>query len=301
LLREPRLVSPSIIETLRQLEQRYALELPNLIFAARFIPLLNEGATHLELRRAMSRLLTAARERMQGGGADLMEQCFARLHSQEEVDLVEEVLAPLVRDFFTRLIGAAEPVPFSRLVITIIFDKWASLKALRAAEAEIAAQRQVLKGSAASEWEEGVLLALLILGRDSLLATLADSTREVLAANPGRRLDQIDYPKFPTETGVAIAEREVSENFAYEGVEFPKGDWLRLYFHGVTHGPGRDNHTLMFGAGAHACLGRHLSLDLWQRITRQLGSVPRRAEITGFSYCGNHVFVMPKTLRLRLD
>jgi len=303
LLRDRRLLCPNAVAGLVRLQQKYAVSLPNLVFAATHIPLLNEGAPHLAMRRALSRYLDEARERMAEAGQALVERHFASLEREGEVELVDDVLVPLMRDFFSELAGMPGRLPFVPLVNTTLFDHWVTLKSLLAAEAEIGELRRAIaevRGPAMTAEEEQLIVAVSILARDSLLSTLADGLRLLLGASPGRRMDEIEYPARPPETGVAIAEREAGEAFDYGGVRFNRDDWIRLYYHGVTHGPGRTNANLMFGSGAHACLGRYLSLDLWQSIARKLATIPRRVDMVEFAYRRNRVFVMPQIVRLRL-
>lgn len=303
LLKDPRLLCPSIAAGLARLEQRFGVALPNLIYAAGYIPLLNEGAPHLELRRHLSRYLAGRREQMAAAATGLVGRYFSLLERQGEVELVDEVLRPLVTELFSALFRTNGTLPFTPLVTTQIFDHWSSLSKLLAAEAAIGEQRRAfadLLGQEIPQDQAGPYLALVILGRDSLLSTLGDSLATVVSGNPDRRLDEIGYPAQPAATGVAIAERTVSESFDYAGTAFREGDWVRLYFHALMDGHGDAGHNLMFGVGAHACLGRHLSLDLWQVIIRKLASIGRRAEIVEFAYHDNHVFVMPRTLLVRL-
>lgn len=303
LLRDPRLLCPNAVAGLMRLQRKYAVSLPNLAFAATHVPLLNEGAPHLAMRRALSRYLDDTRGRMADAGRALAERHLALLEREREIELVSDVLVPLVRDYFSELAGLPSRLPFRVAITTTLFDHWVTLKSLLAAEAELAELRRVIAealGPAMTAEREHLIVAVSILGRDSLLATLAEGLRLLVGANPGRRMDEIAYPAGPPDTGVAIAEREAGEAFDYGGARFKRNDWIRFYFHGVTHGPGRANANLMFGTGAHACLGRYLSLDLWRSIAETLATIPRRVELVDFAYRRNRVFVMPQTVRLRL-
>ncbi len=303
LLKDSRLISPNIAAGLDRLQRRFGVQLPNLIFAAGCIPLINEGAAHGEMRRSMSHCLGDHRKRMEAAAGELVERHFSILDGRSEVELIGETLAPFVAEVFSILTQTDEAPAFVPQDATRIFDHWASLNALLAAEVAIGTIRRGLEPlfrRGIPREQEGVYLALTILGRDSLLATLGDSLATLIADSAGRCLSEIEYPAHPPETGVAIAERQATESFAYDGVTFRKGDWLRLYFQGVTYGHGAAKGALMFGAGPHACLGRHLALDLWGAIAGKLASIHRRAEIVEFAYCDNHVFAMPRTVRLEL-
>jgi hypothetical protein len=251
----------------------------------------------------MSRYLGDHRRRMKDAAAGLADRHFAPLERADSVELAGDVLVPFVSEVFAILFELDETLDFIPEAATRIFDHWASVKALREAEAAVAEMRRRLEPlfrRGVAREEEGLFLALTILGRDSLLSTLADSIAGIARANRGRTLSEIAYPPHPPATGVAIAERQATESFEYAGAAFRRGDWLRFYYQAIAQGDNPAKSTLMFGVGAHACLGRHLALDLWQAVAAKLGSIRRRAEIVDFAYGDNHVFAMPRTVRLEL-
>ena len=71
---------------------------------------------------------------------------------------------------------------------------------------QIAELRQHL-GRSTPDIDPGIAIALLVLGRDSLTGTLATSLHSVLSRNLNRRFADMEFPDYPPETGVAVAER----------------------------------------------------------------------------------------------
>ena len=112
----------------------------------------------------------------------------------------------------------------------------------------------------------GLRLALVIVGKDSPLGTLGERLHRVLADNSGRRLEDIDYPELPPETGVPFIERLVVSPFRYSECNFRCGDRVRIFLQSFAYAA-EAARTNYFGAGAHTCLGRRLSLQVWKAVT----------------------------------
>jgi cytochrome P450 len=266
------------------------------------MPLLMDGPEHENMRRRMAAFLAGRRMAIAARLPALVEQHFLPLRDTVEIDLAEACLLPFVRDMFSEMVEANSPIAFQRIAITRIFDRYIGLGTIKMVERELAELRASVTGACAAavaRGDEDMLVALLVLGRDSLLATLASSLYAILAAHSGERLDSIDFPDFPPETGVAIAERLVRESFNYNGSQFAAGDRVRLYLQSLNYDASPGVQKLIFGAGPHSCLGRHMSLDVWPAITGWLKSSPRAISGIECSYSDNQIFVMPERLVLR--
>ena len=302
LLRQPELVCQDISASVSAVTQRFGIELPNFAYAARIMPLLMDGPDHESMRRRMAAFLAGRRTAIVACLPALVEQHFRPLREANEIDLADACLLPFVRDLFGEMIGANRPIAFERIAITRIFDRYIGLGTIRMIERELADLRAGVAGACAAAvagGDEDMILALLVLGRDSLLATLASSLHAVLAAHSGERLDAIDFPDFPPETGVAIAERLARRSFYYEGTHFSPDDRVRLYLQSLNYDASPAMQKFIFGAGPHSCLGRHISLDVWPAITGRLKLSPRIVSGIECSYSDNQIFVMPERLVLR--
>jgi hypothetical protein len=174
---------------------------------------------------------------------------------------------------------------------------------LRQIEVEVAELRAIMARNcpdAIAAGQEDMYIELFTLGRDSLLATIAESLALIFAANIGKKLSEIDFPDHPNETGVAIAERMATEPIPVGGVTIPAGDWVRLYLQSLNYSDRVDVQKLVFGVGAHTCIGRQLALDLWPMITAGLAALPWTLVATDRAYLRNQTFAMPANVTVRL-
>ena len=76
---------------------------------------------------------------------------------------------------------------------------------------------------------------------------------------------------------------------------------LRIFLQALAYAQEPRSRTGFFGAGAHACLGRPLSIEVWRAMTEQLSRVSLRAHI--FSYTArtsDYVFTCPEELEVIL-
>ena len=171
-------------------------------------------------------------------------------------------------------------------------------------ESQMGALRETLRKRRpdSGEAEQGFRLALLILGNDALLGTLGESLCRILAANPGRRFSDIEYPSSPPEPGVSITERLASEPFEFAGIQFKAGDRFRFLFQALAYSDDPAERVRIFGFGARTCLGRALALDIWKDLTSFLSRLHTRQEVVSFApRTGDYAFTCPERAMVRLS
>jgi hypothetical protein len=216
---------------------------------------------------------------------------------------MKDTVLPLVLDIISTVIDidvSAVDCPNASL----IFDKSIGVNKRRRIAAEIATLRGLISsrlGVSGTEEDVGLRLALLILGKDALIGTLGESLYRLLEANSGRRLVDIEYPDFPLETGVPFIERLVVTPFKLAACDFAMGDRVRIFLQTFAYAGEPRSRTNFFGAGAHACLGRPISIEIWNAITALLSKVPLRANVVSYSArTSDYVFACPEHLQVEL-
>jgi hypothetical protein len=295
-LQDERLVVPNIVEAIERLEIRFKRRFPNLLFAARCIPLLIEGPAHREIRRSLADLMTPGRARTTAALPELMERHIQPVNEQASTEWMTTCLAPLVRDVLLDMCNCPKPLPFPRLVLTRIFDRFASLSALDAVESQIGLLREELRKTAPDSNEQ-VTIPLFVLGRDSLLGTLGTSLFSVLRRNTGRHFADIEFPDFPPETGVAIAERIAERDVVVGSTKIATGEKVRMFFQPISNANGTVNRQALFGAGRHSCTGRPISIDVWLALGKKIRGFSQRVTSVTCELEANNIFVVPQYLR----
>lgn len=295
----------SLADAYEGFQQRAGNLFPNLIFALRHIPLGLNDEAHRDMRKRLAELIVRRRSSVAAAVPELVEKWLAPVRDGGEVELVDEVLAPLVIEFVALIneTGAGDLSGCRR--ISLVFDRMLGMRTRLALEAEVGAARAVIRASIgpdAPEVEEGMRLALFALGNDALVGTLGESIYRLVDAHPGVPLNLIEFPEMPVETGVPFVERLVVEPVEIGGFVFEPGQRVRVLMQSFAYSPDPDDRARMFGAGVHACLGRQLALDLWRQVAARLSLMTVSAEVVEHRLRDdNYVFTCPAKLLLRIS
>jgi cytochrome P450 len=274
----------------------------NLRFAFKHIPLCHDGPEHSASRRRLAEFLIARRAKVAPSMPQMVARRLAPLERSGEVDLMSDILMPLVSD----LIGAVTETEITdELAVrraTIVFDRFIGLRKRIELDDEIGRIRAMIRRSHpdASEEDEGLRLALFVLGHDTLTGTLGETIFQVLTANSGLDLREIEFPSVPSETAVPFVERTVARSFEYAGIAFEQGQRLRIYLQPLVYSDNPVDRARLFGIGVHACLGRQLALDVWRHLTARIAQIGSRLEIVSHTIrTEDFVFTVPQNVIVR--
>lgn len=301
-LRDPRVGSVDYVAGARQRGSLTGHPLDNQEFAFHHIPIGWEGPDHAEKRKTIARHMAARRDALEVGLPRLVEQHVDSLDRSGEIDLVPEFLVPLVNDLTGLLIGIDIGQDLASKV-SPLFDRLLSLRRHTEIDQAIGEARDAIRLQAGDNRDiEGIGTALWILGYDAQLGTLGESLRLLFEKHSGSRIGAIPFPDSPPETGVPYAERDAIEDIELGGCAIRKGDRLRIMFQGFSYSERPDRSTRIFGVGAHACLGRPLSLDLWKLMVDRLARIDRTVTfVSAKTRVTDYVFVCPSSLKVRID
>lgn len=284
------------------LERRFGMAFPNLIFVFQRLPLALEGEEHRVVRRRMADLLGEKRNALSAAAPEFVARWFSALDRPGEVELMGGVIEPMIAEIMTILTGVDLSGQPTLWRVNSVFDRLIGVRKRHQQEEAAGMLRGAIRekiGPEASEEEEAVLLSYLILGRDSLGGTLGESLYRLFANHPGVRLSDIPYPSVPNETGVPYVERVAATDFDYGGVSFRAGDRVRLQTQVFAYSSDPADRMRIFGVGAHACLGKRLSMEVWGLITRVLSAKPATVEILEYKVRDwDFVFTCPTRIRM---
>ena len=260
----------------RYIREQTSLDFGPTITAFDHIPLANEGEQHKQTRSNIAAVVgQESREKTK-----LMEE-FVAEHTRRlfiagnEIELAEDFAKPIFLRLFSLWLG----VDHNNLVddpnFSQVFDMKMSLnrrKRINRNVGNLTCAFQQLHERLPTTPEFAT--AMNILGNDALKGSMSLSLWELLAHNPGVRLDRIEYPRSMPSTGVPFIERVAREDVEINGMKVPGGRRVRLYLDATTYNISGQENDVLFGKGKHVCLGKPMSLAIWRCLAATLGSLP---------------------------
>jgi cytochrome P450 len=304
LLQSPLLAMTPYEDAYEALTHRAGRDFPNLALAFRHIPLCQNGETHRAARRRLADIISKRQAILREAIPDLVSRYFGLLEPGREVDLIAEIIDPLVTDLIGELTQTQITDTAAIVMASVVFDRMLGLKKRLRIEEDLGTIREMIRkslGPDASEEEEGDRLALFVLGHDTLIGTLGESLYQIFRANRDRPLNEIFFPTMPIETGVPYVERVAEEAIEIGGAVIAAGDKVRLMLQSFAYSGEAADRARLFGIGMHTCLGRQMSLDIWARTTAALSVLPYSLEIMDYEMrASDYTFTRPERLLLRV-
>jgi hypothetical protein len=279
------------------LSARTGLDFSTTIFALRALPLAADRSRHAPMRRAMAAMMAPRLPVLRARMPALVAAHFGALAAPGDIDMMAEVVVPLVGDVLSDLSGLSLGQGEGELVSRLFSEILGPARRVRL-EAELRLLRARIEATFpdADEDDIGQRMALVILGRDALIGTLARSLEALF--REGRPFAALDWPEAPPRTGVPFIDRVAVAEGTLGDHELRPGDTLRAALQ--LHETGVGDVLGFFGAGSHLCLGRTPALDLWREIGRHIVTLPGRPEVTAFALRKDDVFAFPETFRLKV-
>jgi hypothetical protein len=251
------------------IETRLDLNLGPLRRATAAMPVAYEGETHAALRRAMAMRVRNHAEAALGSFSETFATGLAEpIHRRMTFDLSGVALAPAIARLMSAISGFDLQPTGDGLAPSQMLDRLLSLQRRKTINARIGDLMERAE-KVAPDGQPDIMVAMAILGFDTLHATLSESLITVLRRHQDIRLDRIDWPDEIEETGVPFVERSATASVVIEGHEIRKGQKIRLILDDT--GPdGVRSADLFFGKGRHACIGRAISQSAWASIVAQM-------------------------------
>lgn len=301
------------------LADRLGLDFSNIMVLLDHLPLAISGASHDAQRADVARLMAERRVAAMAALPQIMDLHFAALGRAGSVDLMADCVQPAVDSLLQTLADVAFATNEASLV-SRVFSRTMGVAQRRTLEAEAARLRALIRKTHPNEPDlrHGSRLALLVLGRDALSGTLGRSLHHHLvslsgqpqsgqfrsgdispdqtlpgqtrANSPlhGQQLYGQPLPVVPTHTGVPYVDRISRQGTAPD---------IRCRL-GSLEGGTADERLRFFGSGAHVCLGRALTLDLFAAVSAQLATFRTRVTVTDYHLRKDDVFAMPQVLQV---
>lgn len=302
LLSAPALYPAPALEHYRNMPSGFGDQFASVAFAFEHIPLSMYGERHTEARRRASTFIAGRHHAIHAWVADELPEHLQPFKQPGRVELMGEVIKPMVRGLFATLVDTDLPDRLALDSVSQVFDKSIGMSRRITLEADMAQLEAHLREQLGemSEDDVGMRLGLLVVGKDALVGTLAESLCQLFRDNADVPLEGISFPKMPHHTAVPFVERIAAAAVSVAGLDLAEGDRVRLVLQTYGHSPASEHHRY-FGAGAHACLGRPLSLELWSTVAASLSKLTSRVRVLDYQLpADSYVFNVPTTFEVEV-
>lgn len=282
------------------LARRLGIDLSATVFALDHIPLCLERARHPPHRRAIAELIAAGTPALRAELPALVARHFAPFFRPGRIEALAEAVQPCVAAMLSRLAGFELGLAPDTLVSRIFSQALGPARRLKMEE-ELRGLLARIRAAhpAADAAETGSRLALAILGHDALTGTLAASLAAMLPQDAPRPLAGLAWEATPPRTGVPYIDRQALEDVCVGARAVAAGETVRARLDRYEAEPAAARGAF-FGAGAHLCLGRPLSLDLWAELAARMREAPTAARLIAAPLRRDDVFHMPERLEVEV-
>lgn len=294
---EPTLFPARYIEVSKQL----GFDASEVVHVAQHIPMILRGTSHQESRKRLAVLISQGARRAREVTQASLPVMIADLLTPGERDVMQGFVNPFVDKIVTAMVGLELQFAADTL-ISQVFSRNVGVSKRRRVNAELNALRTQIETEMPhlSETEVGDRLALCILGTDTLRGTLGCSLHEIFSQGSSHNFDPLTAD-YPSRTAVPFIEREAIRPVDLEGEHYAAGTYFKAWLNAYEAEDSSKSRLALFGFGAHTCLGRKLSLEIWKTTTDALRQNPVSIEVLDYALRRDDVFHVPGTFRIKVS
>ncbi|WP_420587922.1 hypothetical protein [Marivita sp.] len=266
----------SMADVYRSLAGRTGIDFSAAIDLMDRLPVFLSGDVHKATRRSMAQSYAATREKQQSNVEAAITKVIDDLAaSSGTVDVLKRISDPIWIAIEEAVMSDFEVRCDPDLVNSIpdLFIPELSIRRRKRINDQISAFIDTMP----PDEKENILHALsfLVLGVRPLSYSIALSFSRLAKQNDGIKLSEIDYPSSFEDSALRFVDRIATKDVMVGGCPHAAGTRLRNISFDDSY-TREDNEKYLFGAGAHLCLGRPISLYIWGRLSSGLKAIPKR-------------------------
>lgn len=276
------------------LADNLGLDLREVIEITKSIPLMLRGADHEESRKRMAVLIAQAAPRVRIVTQQRLPAMIAALMSPGPHDVMAEFVDPLVNTIMAAIVGIDIDLAADSMV-SRLFSQSIGVSKRRRMNSELVALRQQIatKLPDLTPAEVSDRMTLCILGMDALRGTLGCSLHDIFRSGIWAAPDPLTRA-YPPRTGVPYIDREAVSPVVVHDENHAAGTNFRAWLVKLEDVDDSEARKRFFGFGAHTCLGRKLSLEIWEGMTAALHLHPATIETLNYALRRDDVFHVPE-------
>ena len=273
LLKTDQVKVPDVLELLHFIEKKFGIELSNLREIASMTPIFLDGPDAQQYRRDLALFYTAQVDRVGAELRNSLPGMLDRLVSLPEADIEHDLARPISRSMFAAVLGRKVPEHVFELHLGELFNlQERTLTNLRRIDANAAEALELARSLTSKSEHVRLVLSLLIFGVDSLVATFLSSVASTLHASSFEKPVLLELPPVPPRTGISVTYRTVVNDIAISDFQFRRGEVLKLVINPDMDDVISADNSIIFGTGAHSCLGRGIAMTVWTEVRNQLNA-----------------------------
>ncbi len=269
------------------------------------LPVFISGPRHAEVRRAMAIGIASAREPQQRAAQQVIDRLPALLAPGRQTELMAEFVRPLWQAMAEAHCGAGNADLDLVSDVTRLFDGRLRLRE----RLEINERIRAFIGQAPESADRRLLaLGQNVLGVGPFTGSMAMSLHHVFSANPGKPLNEIQYPASLPVSALPVTDRIVSPDptETTDDAVVVK----RCLLHSKQFSA-KENEEALYGIGEHACLGRPIASAVWLMVIAKLGQIEAAIQSSALTLAADapeneddflkltDPFVRPQSLRVQ--
>jgi cytochrome P450 len=251
-------------------------------------PLSHDGPAHQELRRDFARLILRNTDAAVLAYESLLaELATERLAHSGNFDLVADFVRPLAKRLFATLTEVPEDCFADALASNGCFSQMLSTSVGTFSRQRLQAANQrveELSARIAGEGREKLIKASIVLGvYQGFIGAFANALLCTFARGQGQSLRSMPIPQTLPTSAIPFADRICRTDIAIGDTQVKAGDIVLAYlgsFDTLSEVPA----PLLFGTGAHVCIGRPLAERCWTLLAAALRGQSSSVIVTEVAY-----------------
>jgi hypothetical protein len=301
ILRRPEAALMDLGEILAAVKAKFGVELANVEYACKVLPVLVQEDVHPAIRKQFAAFISGCLAELDAQLPDIMKSSLSPLRRKGGVDLLAEVVNPLIQRTFSIFLKSDMPAEFLTLHVTEILSFKAMVAHLKKLDDRIATVLSHLRATTANEEEVGWKFTCLVFGLHTVTMMLAESIVAALRTSEATGQPAAKLPDFPVETGVPVSHRRAKADFQVAGHNFAAGDFIRLQMQALGYSSVSEDRRFIFGTGVHSCLGKHVSLRIWDAFRREFDAVNVTARVIDYRLAPSHYIIFHEAVEIEVQ
>lgn len=250
----------SMAHIYRDIAARTGIDFDAIVKVLDRTPLFLNSEQHKLVRAEMARVLADKRAAQTSALETSIDGFFdSQVRPGAVIELTSQLTRPLYHAVMAPVLGMDTGHGLETDDLSRLFDPILSLKRRQRINARIEALL-----ARPDDIITPTLLAMTILGHDPFVGGLSLSIYRTIANQPGMRLSDMRWDPQLSATALPYVDRIAVADWNCNSVQIMEGQRVRIFIGASSEYGPLETQDVLFGRGAHLCLGRMITQLAWQ-------------------------------------